>query len=158
MTIVKELNNGFYKTNKVEERPVVLDDVTNYDYVDLTKYGYKRVREEMPTPLEGEEPKTSEEILKGNLDEVLKCFLSEYSKKHEALDNELNNLNNDRDNKVSACNNECDDKVKKVTELYNMTVEKNNKELLAKEKEVTKATSKSKNKANKLLQESRKAL
>ena len=45
--IVKKLNEDYYTITK-EEKPtlLVLDDVTNYNYVDLSNYGYKKEREE----------------------------------------------------------------------------------------------------------------
>ena len=158
--IVKALEEGFKnKVNSKFNDSEVLDDVTNYDYIDLANYGYKSEREEIVVEaVEGEVPLSHSEKLELNLNNYLNELLNKYEVEKTRIDNLLNELNNEKKAQDDDFKQKCEQEIILIDEEYETTVTKNKKELLTKEKEVTKATSKSKDKAKKLLIESLKAL
>ena len=156
-TTVKAIIDGYnskLNTNNVES---YLDIVTNYNYVDMASYGYK-LEEEKTEVAEGEVVIPKEELLKKNLEELISSYKSSYEAENSRLTSLIDELNKDKEQKDATTKKACEDKINLYNEEYKETVEKNKKELLEKEKEVVKATSKSKDKAKKLLLENKKAL
>ena len=107
---------------------------------------------------EGEVVIPKDELLKNNLEELVSFYLSSYEGENSRLTTLIDELNKDKETKDEATKKACEEKIALYNEEYKETVEKNKKELLEKEKEVVKATSKSKEKAKKLLLENKKAL
>ena len=164
--VVKALKEAFL--NKVDspfKERNDLDDVTNYDYIDLSVYGYKKERtiedtvDDNQSTEESSEPVLSyNEKLELNLNNYLNELMKKYESSKEVIDNKLNELNNEKNKQDEETKKECAERIEELEKEYKETIEKNKKELLSKEKEVVKATSKSKDKARKLLQDSLKAL
>ena len=161
LMIVRMIWDRFIKVMNKESDPMILRDVCNYSYTDLEKYGYKLVEDdnsEVVIP-EGEEaPLSKDEIIEKNISELLGKYNGSYDVENERVTGLIDDLNKDKEEKVNNLNKICEERIEKYNNEYKETIEKNKKELLEKEKEVVKSTSKSKEKAKKLLIESKKAL
>ncbi|MBO4667999.1 MAG: hypothetical protein J5666_07765 [Bacilli bacterium] len=156
--IVKNIEKGYLEKVGASFDTSFIDNVSNYDYIDLEKYGYKKERTLETITNEEGETISYLDIIDGKKKELFDKLNSEYQQKAEVIKARLDALNDDRKNKDSAVNEECAKRVEEYNKEYKEIIEKNKKELLQKEKEVVKATSKSKEKARKLLLESKKAL
>ena len=202
------LNKGYEEKNKEDTLAPFVSNITNYDYIDLSKYNYQNNNEaskevtsidESPKedaseevtledteeasvestdakdeesnenePVEAttEEVATNESVnevsnedtIKSQREELINSLVSNFDAKDKEVKERIESLNALKKAQDDEVNSSCDKKIEIYNQEYKEIVEKNKKELLSKEKEVVKATSKSKDKARKLLQESKKAL
>ena len=157
-SIVKTIEDGYNAKVNTNDEGLILDNVSNYSYVDLEKYGYKKEEEVVEVPSDAPAPLPKSVVIENNIKSLLSDYTSNYEVENEKIVGKMNELNSKKESDDALLQKTCEDKVATYNKEYTETIEKNKKELLEKEKEVTKGTSKSKDKAKKLLLESKKAL